>query len=118
MQLMHMAVWALSSLSTVAATSKSSSKFDNYHTKSLSAAPLKLDDASYDHLTVAPRDFTAAILLTALEARFGCQLCRDFQSEWELLGKSWVRGDKKGDLRMLFGTLDFAEGKETFQKAG
>ena len=91
-------------------------RFEDYHAKSLSFAPLKLDDASYDELTAAPRDFSVAILLTALEARFGCQLCRDFQPEWDLIGRSWARGDKDGNTRMLYGTLDFIDGKGTFQK--
>ncbi|KAL6714656.1 oligosaccharyl transferase subunit ost3/OST6 [Lecanora helva] len=90
--------------------------FEAYHTKSLSTSPLRLDDASYDELTVTPRNHSIVVLLTALEARFGCQLCRDFQPEWELLGKSWAKGDKGGDSRILLGTLDFADGKGTFQK--
>lgn len=92
------------------------SRFEDYHAKSLLSAPLKLDDASYDELTGAPRNFSAVVLLTALEARFGCQLCRDFQPEWDLIGRSWARGDKDGKLRVLYGTLDFLDGKGTFQK--
>lgn len=91
-------------------------KFEEYHTASLSKAPVKLDDASYDDLTSLPRNHTTAILLTAIEARFGCQLCRDFNPEWELIGKSWIRGDKSGKTRTVFGTLDFTDGKTTFQK--
>lgn len=90
--------------------------FEKYHTKSQSSAPLRLDDASYDELTTTPRNHSVVILLTALEARFGCQLCRDFQPEWDLLGKSWAKGDRRGDSRILLGTLDFADGKGTFQK--
>ena len=90
--------------------------FESYHVRSQSSAPLRLDDASYDELTGTPRNHSVVVLLTALEARFGCQLCRDFQPEWELLGKSWARGDRHGDSRILLGTLDFADGKGTFQK--
>lgn len=77
---------------------------------------MKLDDASYEELTKTPRDYSAVVLLTALEARFGCNLCKEFQPEWEILGKSWTRGDKAGESRVLFGTLDFTDGKATFQK--
>ena len=90
--------------------------FEQFHHKFLSSAPLKLDDVSYNALTTAPRDYGVAVLLTALEARFGCALCRDFQPEWDVLAKSWARGDKKGETRMLYGTLDFTDGKATFQK--
>jgi len=76
---------------------------------------LKLDDSNYEKLTSAPRDYSVVVLLTALEPRFGCQLCRDFQPEWELLAKSWTNGDKKGESRLLYGTLDFTDGKNTFQ---
>ncbi|KAL8676664.1 MAG: hypothetical protein Q9186_006835 [Xanthomendoza sp. 1 TL-2023] len=100
----------------VAAKSKTAGKFDQFHPKFTASPPIKLDDASYDRITAAPRDYTVAVLLTALEARFGCQLCRDFQPEWDVVGKSWVRGDKKGDSRLLLGTLDFADGRGTFQK--
>lgn len=55
-----------------------------------------------------------AVLLTALETRFGCQLCQEFAPEWEVLGRSWTRGDKAGESRLIFGTLDFADGRETF----
>lgn len=92
-------------------------KFQHHHAKFISgSAPLELDDALYEKLTATPRDYTLAVLLTALEARFGCQLCRDFQPEWDVVGKSWIKGDKKGNTRLLLGTLDFADGKGTFQK--
>ncbi|KAL8716014.1 MAG: hypothetical protein Q9220_000681 [cf. Caloplaca sp. 1 TL-2023] len=109
-------ICGLFTLLSVDAKSKTAGNFEDYHRKSTSKAPLKLDDASYELLTASPRDYTVSILLTALEARFGCQLCRDFQPEWELIGRSWARGDKKGETRLLLGTLDFAEGKGTFQK--
>lgn len=98
------------------AKSHSIDKFEEYHAKSLSTAPVKLDDASYEDLTTLPRNYSAVILLTAVEARFGCQLCRDFQPEWELIGKSWIKGDRNGETRVIYGTLDFLEGKGTFQK--
>lgn len=101
-----------------AAKSPSTGTFERYYDKFLSSAPLKLDDASYESLTKVPRDYGVAVLLTALEARFGCQLCRDFQPEWDILARSWARGDKKGETRMLYGTLDFTDGKATFQKVG
>lgn len=43
-------------------------------------------------------------------------LCQDFQPEWELLTRSWVRGDQKAASRLLFGTLDFDQGKTVFQQ--
>ena len=109
-------VLSLIPLSTLSARSPTSSKFERYFSKSTFPGPLQLDDRVYDDLTVAPRDYSVAVLLTALEARFGCQLCRDFQPDWDLIAKSWNRGDKGGQSRVLYGTLDFSEGKATFQK--
>lgn len=102
-------------LGALGAKKASADKFDQFHSKALSSAPVKLDDATYGQLTSTPRDYSVAVLLTALEARFGCQLCRDFQPEWDLLAKSWTKGDKKGESRLVYGTLDFVEGKGTFQ---
>lgn len=98
----------------LAAKKPSSDRFSEFRSKS-SSGPLKLDDASYAQLTKAPRDYSVAVLLTALETRFGCVLCREFQPEWDLLGKSWVKGDREGKSRLVFGTLDFVDGKNTFQ---
>lgn len=96
------------------AAKKSADRFTQFHTKALASAPIKLADHSYKSLTSTPRDYSVAVLLTALETRFGCQLCREFQPEWELLAKSWTKGDKAGESRLVFGTLDFADGKDTF----
>jgi oligosaccharyltransferase complex subunit gamma len=99
-----------------AAKASSPDKFQIYHSRSLSSTPLEIDDNTYENLTSAPRDYSIAVLLTAIEAKYGCKLCRDFAPEWELVAKSWTRGDKKGDSRMLFSTLDFSNGKNIFQK--
>lgn len=101
---------------TTTAKPKSADKFKGFHTKSLSTTPLRLDDNTYDDLTSGPRNYTAVVLLTALDARFGCQLCKDFQPEWEVLSKSWTKGDRHGKSRTVYAQLDFADGKGTFQK--
>jgi len=92
----------------------SEERFLQYHAKALTSAPLKLGDSGYRTLTAAPRDYSVSVLLTAMDPRYGCQLCREFQSEWELLAKSWTKGDKKGESRTIFATLDFSDGRETF----
>ncbi|KAF1967528.1 magnesium transporter protein-like protein 1 precursor [Bimuria novae-zelandiae CBS 107.79] len=98
----------------LAAKKPSGDRFNDFRAKSLSG-PVKLDDAAYAQLTKAPRDYSVAVLLTALETRFGCVLCREFQPDWDLLGKSWAKGDREAKSRLLFGTLDFVDGKNTFQ---
>ena len=105
----------LGCLACVSAQQKTGNKFEDYHAQFQASAPLKLNDVTYNELTASPRNFSFVVLLTALEARFGCQLCRDFQPEWDILSISWVKGDKQGASRILYGTLDFMDGKGTFQ---
>jgi oligosaccharyltransferase complex subunit gamma len=90
-------------------------KFEKYQSISR-LAPLQLNDLSYDDITSKPRDYHVAVVLTATEARFGCVLCRDFQPEFDLIARSWNKGSKPDDLKLLFGTLDFRNGKAAFQK--
>ena len=105
---------SLLSVTALAAKPDTKDKFQLFHSRS--SGPLDLDDPSFELLTKAPRDYSAVVLLTAMEARFGCQMCKEFQPEWDLLAKSYNRGDKKGEGRLLFGTLDFVQGKNVFQR--
>lgn len=108
-------LYALLLAPATAAKNAVKDRFEDFRAKSLISTPLKLADSSYTRLTRAPRDYSVAVLLTALDSRFGCQLCREFQPEWELLAKSWMKGDKKGDSKLIYGTLDFSDGKDIFQ---
>lgn len=76
---------------------------------------IKLDDSLYDELTTAPRNYTAVVLLTALNQKFKCQLCREFQPEYELLAKSWISQHKNSD-GLFFGELDFEDARNTFHR--
>ncbi|RAO71797.1 uncharacterized protein BHQ10_007809 [Talaromyces amestolkiae] len=96
-----------------AATTKSD-KLARFQSLSRST-PIDLDDSTYNDLTSAPRDYHVAVMLTATDARFGCALCREFQPEWDLIAKSWNKG-QAGDVDLIFGTLDFSNGKETFRQ--
>ena len=107
---------ALSVLASAAGKNVEPTLFQKYFSRSLSFSPLKLDDATFADLTNASRDYAFVALLTAMPAQFGCQLCRDFQPEFDIVARSWISGDKKGNSKVLFGTLDFPDGKGTFQK--
>ncbi|KAI0143858.1 hypothetical protein F4776DRAFT_442562 [Hypoxylon sp. NC0597] len=104
--------------SLAAKKSSSLDRYSEFYAQAQASSPLKLTDASYKKLTSAPRDYSVAVLLTAMDARFGCQLCSDFQPEWDVLAKSWIKGDKNGESRLIFGTLDFSNGRETFISLG
>lgn len=91
-------------------------KFQAFQALARSPAPIELDDSIYEDLTAKPRDYHVAVLLTAAEAKYGCQLCRDFQPEWDLLARTWNKGANHRETKLLFGTLDFNQGRNTFQK--
>jgi len=118
MRFLQSLVLGLLPLTAFAAKKPTADRFADFHKKGLTSAPIKLTDSVYDKLTSSPRDYSVAVLLTALEQRFGCQLCREFQAEWELLAKSWTKGDNDGESRLVYGTLDFSDGKATFQSVG
>ena len=88
---------------------------EDFRSKFNASPPLKLDDNSYNTLTATPRNHTLVVLLTALEARFGCQLCKDFQPEWEILALSATKTSSLPENPSIYGTLDFVDGKATFQ---
>lgn len=116
MRVIQLITAALLPFTALAAKKSSGDRFNDYNSKQLSAGgPVKLNDKTYDELTKTPRDYSVAVLLTALEARFGCGLCNEFQPEWDLLGRAWAKGDKAGEGRLVWGTLDFVDGKNTFQ---
>ncbi|CRK37034.1 Magnesium transporter protein 1 like [Verticillium longisporum] len=102
----------------LAAAKSPEERFQDFHTKALSSSPVKLNEKTFKQVTALPRDYTTMVLLTALDSKFGCQLCREFQPEWDILSRSWTKGDKKAESRMIFGTLDFADGRDTFMSLG
>ncbi|KAJ4395888.1 oligosaccharyl transferase subunit ost3/OST6 [Gnomoniopsis smithogilvyi] len=95
-----------------------SQRFLDLHKKALASAPVKLDDASYKKATSLPRDYSVAVLLTATDPRFGCQMCREFGPDWNLLSSQWTKGDKAGDSKVVFTVLDFNDGRDTFMSLG
>ena len=112
MRVLQVLAVAALSIASVAAK-KSPSAFDIYQKKQ---SPVSLNEQAYDEITSAPRDYYAAVLLTALDAKYACGICREFQPEWDIVAKSWQKGDKKGEHRLLFGTLDFDQGRNVFVK--
>jgi oligosaccharyltransferase complex subunit gamma len=116
MRLLPVVTLALLPIASLAAKQGSKSKFDKFLARSQSSAPLKLSDATFEELTAAPRDYSALVIMTALPAQFGCKVCKEFQPEFNILANSWIGGDRNGDSRVLFGTMDFSEGRASFQK--
>ena len=108
---------ALAALSITSVTAKkASTKFDTYFAKQASSAPFEIDEKGYNELTTAPRDYSLAVLLTARDARYACGLCKEFDPEWTILGRSWQKGDKNGAHRLLLSTVDFDNGRNVFMR--
>lgn len=116
LKLLALTALSLSTAVTAANKGASSSKFDTYLGKQASSAPFELDETAYNELTVAPRDYSVAVLLTARDAKYACKVCRDFDLEWKIIGNSWQRADRKGQHRVLFSTIDFDNGRNVFMK--
>ena len=100
----------------MAALAAGSDKFEELWSKQLTMnGPLKVDDQSYNAMTTGSRNYTTAVLPTALDARSACALCHEFAPEWERLTKSWIKADKAGDNKVIFAVLDFLDGRTVFQ---
>jgi oligosaccharyltransferase complex subunit gamma len=115
MRFLNLIAAALLPLTALAVKKTPAEKFDAAWAKQVASGAAKLTDVTYETLTKGPRDHSIAVLLTALDARFSCQLCKDFQPEWDLVARSWTKGDKAAESKLLFGTLDFLDGKAVFQ---
>ena len=112
--LRYLALTALSFTAAVSAKkAATTSKFDTYHGVS---APVELSEQDYLELTGTPRDYSVAVLLTARDAKYACGICREFDPEWSIVGRSWQKGDRTGAKRVVFGTLDFDQGRNVFMK--
>lgn len=113
MKFLSIAVALLGTVQGLVEASTGNDKFHKY--TSHKPSPVELDERSYEELTSAPRDYHVAVLLTARDARFGCQICREFQPEWDIIARSWNKAAPES-TNMVFGTLDFSEGRGVFQK--
>lgn len=118
MHFLRLLALAALSLTAVSAKRVASNKFDTYFAKQASSAPFELNEKSYNELTATPRDYSVAVLLTARDAKYACGVCRDFDPEWSIVGRSWQKGDRNGGSRVLLSTLDFDQGRNIFMKVG
>jgi len=78
---------------------------------------IKLNDATYGLLTSPDRDWSAVIQLTALNS-FKCAPCKELDPPFKTIGKAWAKADPKDKQQHFFATLDFEDGKQTFQALG
>ena len=103
-------------LASLAAKKTPASTYDTYLAKQSSSAPVEIDEQGYNDLTTGQRDYSVAVLLTARHAKYACQICRDFDADWSIIGRSWQKGDRKGESRVLLTTVDFDTARNVFMK--
>ncbi|CAG8833968.1 9575_t:CDS:2, partial [Racocetra persica] len=91
---------------------------------------VELDSNLYDEFVAKPRNYSMAILLTALDPQINCIPCknlvnrinfnnvnREFDPEFRLVARSWLEsGDEPS--RLYFGVLDFKNGREVYARLG
>ncbi|CAI2167983.1 14505_t:CDS:2 [Funneliformis geosporum] len=76
---------------------------------------VELDSSLYDEIISAPRNYSIAILLTALEPQINCVPCRDFDPEFRLVANGWLWSGNDPS-RLYFGILDFKNGREIYAR--
>jgi len=79
---------------------------------------IKLDERTYDMLTSPKRTWSAAIQLTAMDARRRCTPCKEFDPSFREVGRSWSAVPAEHRDSHFFATLDFDNGMTVFQKLG
>lgn len=107
------AVLSLASLA-VAATDKTANLLKKINK---SKGYIVLNDEIFPDLINSPRDYSALVLMTALDSRFQCHMCKEFQPEFDLVSYSWAQASGKEEQEtLLIGFADFNNAKKTFQK--
>ncbi|KAG0010245.1 oligosaccharyl transferase subunit ost3/OST6, partial [Entomortierella chlamydospora] len=77
---------------------------------------IELDSLAFDEVMAKPRNYSMAILFTAIGPEYQCVPCLNFDPEFKLVASGWSKLPDK--TKMLFGSLDFKVGQAVFQKFG
>ncbi|THH33922.1 hypothetical protein EUX98_g246 [Antrodiella citrinella] len=78
---------------------------------------IKLDERTYDLLTSPKRTWSAAVQLTAMDAKRRCAPCKEFDPSFKEVGRSWSTVPAEERNSHFFATLDFDNGMTVFQKS-
>ncbi|KIJ44078.1 hypothetical protein M422DRAFT_252570 [Sphaerobolus stellatus SS14] len=78
---------------------------------------IKLDDDTYNLLTSPSRNWSAIVQLTALNS-FKCGPCKELDPAFRTLGRAWTKVPTANRNDHFFASLDFEDGKHTFNKLG
>ncbi|CAD6563727.1 MAG: oligosaccharyl transferase subunit ost3/OST6 [Cyphobasidiales sp. Tagirdzhanova-0007] len=82
-----------------------------------------LTSSLYDELLspTTPRNYSASVILTALDPKYGCVPCRQFDKEHKDVARQWWSRNKRNkneQSRHFFAVLDFEAGQDVFRRLG
>ncbi|KAF9108209.1 oligosaccharyl transferase subunit ost3/OST6 [Mortierella sp. AM989] len=77
---------------------------------------IELDSAAFEEVMAKPRNYSVAILFTAISPEFQCVPCLNFDPEYKLAASAWSKLPDKTQL--FFASIDFKVGQSVFQKFG
>ncbi|KAF9201708.1 oligosaccharyl transferase subunit ost3/OST6 [Haplosporangium sp. Z 27] len=77
---------------------------------------IELDSLAFEEVMAKPRNYSMAILFTAVGPEFQCVPCLNFDPEFKLVASGWSKLPDK--TKLFFGSLDFKVGQAVFQKFG
>ncbi|KAG2157126.1 hypothetical protein DEU56DRAFT_763201 [Suillus clintonianus] len=79
---------------------------------------IHLNEQTYDLLASSKRNWSAAVLFTALNPQRRCAPCKEFDPSFTAVAKAWATAPKEQRDQHFFATLDFDDGHAVFQKLG
>ncbi|KAI1318898.1 oligosaccharyl transferase subunit ost3/OST6 [Mortierella claussenii] len=92
-------------------------KVSRLHAKAIkNKGIVELDTNAFEEVMAKPRNYSMAILFTAIGPEFQCFPCLNFDPEFKLVASGWSRLADKSQL--FFGSLDFKAGQTIFQRFG
>ncbi|KAF9342901.1 oligosaccharyl transferase subunit ost3/OST6 [Mortierella sp. AD094] len=77
---------------------------------------IELDSLAFEEVMAKPRNYSMAILFTAIGPEYQCVPCLNFDPEFKLVASGWSKLPDK--TKIFFGSLDFKVGQAVFQKFG
>lgn len=79
---------------------------------------ITLDDSTYEYYAITkPRPYSLIVFLTATHPKFKCSVCRAFDTEFQILSKSYLAVSKKSDASfpLYFIRLDYDSSERIFK---
>ncbi|KAF9518188.1 hypothetical protein BS47DRAFT_1338444 [Hydnum rufescens UP504] len=79
---------------------------------------IKLNSAEFEAITASNRDWSVAVVFTALGNEFKCAPCHTFDPNYRAVAKAWSKVSQPQRDSHFFASLDFADGQTVFRSLG